>query len=86
MWPNANAHFVAFQAQLVGLIQTGGFAGFQPQTNQRQSQPCLVPSTFEIGFQKQVNDLRLRHAEYSSLIKGINRTIYFNIISCILVR
>jgi len=45
-----------------------------------------VPSTFEIGFQKQVNDLRLRHAEYSSLIKGINRTIYFNIISCILVR
>jgi len=83
MWPNANAHFVAFQAQLVGLIQTGGFAGFQPQTNQRQSQPCLVPSTFEIGFQKQVNDLQLRHVDYSSFINLKYLTIYCNIISCL---
>jgi len=80
MWPNANAHFVAFQTQLVGLIQTGGFAGFQPQTNQRQSQPCLVPSTFEIGFQKQVNDLRLRHGDCSSFTDGKYLTIYCNII------
>jgi len=61
MWPNANAHFVAFQAQLVERIsiRTGGFAGFKPQTNQRHSWIRLMPSKPEFGIRKLLNTLHL---------------------------